>query len=138
MGSKKDKTWQKANETEGMPCSQCGAPLHALYNVTLSAPWPWDNVGFTKGTIKTTKVGIVAASWDTAQPFCASCGHRDEDHREAAKSEVILRLMRELIIRGASPSEVQKLVGSSTSSIDVLAATYPKIAQDSGRNPAAR
>jgi len=123
----KDKNWSKANEFEACPCPApgCDGKLVALYNVTMSAPYPWEGVGFTKSSIKTSRVQIVAASWELAQPFCPSCGWRSKDTRESAKSEAILRLMRALILKGVSAAEIQAIVGDSTSTIDVLAATHP-------------
>lgn len=128
----KDRSWNKANEFEPQPCpvENCSGTLAALYHVTLAAPFPWEQVGFTKSSIKTSRVQIVAAAWEQAQPFCSSCGWRSLDRRESTKSEAILRLMRALILRGASAAEIQQLVGDSTSTIDVLAATHPDPAGD--------
>lgn len=120
----------KASDFQAEPCRGCGCALTALYQVTVSAPYPFEQVGLTKTTVKSARVGIVATTWETAQPFCANCGWHGDDTQEAGRSEVILRLMRELITRGVSASEVQKLVGSAVSSVDVLAATYPKAASD--------
>ncbi len=120
----------KASEFEAVPCPDCGCALTALYQVTISAPYPFEKIGLTKTTIKSRVVGVVATTWETAQPFCANCGWHGDDSQEAGRSEVILRLMRELITRGVPASEVQRIVGPAVSSVDVLAATYPKIASD--------
>lgn len=124
--------WNAANTFKGELCSQpgCEGRLTALYHTTLSAPYPWAQIGFTKSTIKCKQVGIVAVSWDVAQPFCPACGWHSDDKSEATKSEAIMRLMRSLVMRGVRPSEVQLIVGNAVSVIDVLAATYPEIESD--------
>jgi len=128
----RDKNWSEANEFEAAPCPMpaCDGHLAALYSVTMSAPYPWEQVGFTKSSIKTSRVQIVAAAWELAQPFCPSCGWRERERRESAKSEAILRLMRALILRGVSAAEIQAIVGDSTSTIDVMAATHPDPSDD--------
>ena len=122
-------SWKKADAFEGQPCAQadCKGKLTALYHLTLSAPYPFNDIGFTKTTIKCKNVGLVACNWDLAHPFCPACGWHSENRREASKSEAIMRLMRALVMRGVPASEVQQLVGNSVSVIDVLAATYPDI-----------
>jgi len=124
--------WKKASAFNGYPCPTrgCAGKLTALYQLTLSAPFPFDQFGFTKTTIKCKKVGIIAVNWATAQPFCPSCGWREDLNREATKSEAIMRLMRALIMRGVAPSDVQRIVGDSVSVIDVLAATHPEVEPD--------
>ena len=119
----------KVRDFEAAPCPSCGCALTALYQVTMSAPYPFRELGFSKQTIKSARVGVVATTWETASPFCANCGWHGDDNAEAGRSEVILRLMRELIQRGVKPSEVQRIVQGAVSSIDVLAATYPKAAE---------
>lgn len=121
--------WERANSFEGDPCTQpgCKGKLTALYDVVMSAPHPWQQVGFSKTTIKCKSVGIVAVTWETVAPFCPACGWHSENRREATKSEAIMRLMRALVMRGVAPSEVQRIVGDAVSVIDVLAATHPEI-----------
>lgn len=123
----KDTAWQRANEAQADPCPQhgCKGKLAGLYHVTMAAPYPFEQVGFNKGTIRSNRVGITAVTWDTTSVYCPSCGWHPENRREAAKSEIITRLMRELILQGARPSRVQEIVGTGVSVIDVLAATHP-------------
>lgn len=128
--------WKQAVEAEPAPCPQpnCPGRLAGFYHVTMAAPYPFEQIGFTKSSIKSKSVGIVATAWDAASVYCPTCGWRPEDRREAAKSEIITRLMRALILRGVKPSEVQRIVGSGVSVIDVLAATHPD-PHGSGRLP---
>lgn len=118
---------KRANEFQAAPCPQprCSGELTALYNLTMNAPYPWRSVGWTKETIKSRRVGIVACSWETETVFCPKCGYHQPRVADASRSETIMRLMRELILRGMKPSALQELVGNAVSTIDVLAATYP-------------
>jgi hypothetical protein len=102
--------------------------MSAFYKLTLNAPWPWSQVGFSKDAIRSKSIGIVSCDWDTVNPFCPQCG-KHLDRGGLTKDDVIQRLMQALIIRGAKPSDVQDLVGNAVSTIDVLAATYPKLAE---------
>lgn len=102
--------------------------MSAFYHLTVNAPWPWSGVGFSKAAIKSKKIGIVACDWDTVNPFCPKCG-KHLDAGGGTKDDVIQRLMQALIMLGAKPSDVQDLVGNTVSTIDVLAATYPKFAE---------
>ena len=128
----KDTAWKRANEAEADPCPQrgCKGKLAGLYNVTMAAPYPFRQVGFSKGAIRSNRVGITAVIWEATSVYCPTCGWHPEERREAAKSEIITRLMRELILHGVRPSRVQEVVGSGVSAIDVLAATHP----DPGRS----
>lgn len=121
---------KRAHETDGVLCQTpgCNGRMSAFYRLTLNAPWPWRQVGFTKAAIKSRKIGIVACDWDTVNPFCPQCG-KHLDRGALTKDDVIQRLMQELIMRGAKPSDVQELVGNAVSTIDVMAATYPKLAE---------
>lgn len=121
--------WTKANNFDGDPCPApgCEGKLAALYNVVLSAPYDWRQVGFTKSTIKCKNIGVTAVMWEWARPFCPTCGWNDGLTGQESKSATIMRLMRALIMRGVPPSEVQQIVGDAVSAIDVLAATHPEI-----------
>ncbi|HET6494513.1 MAG TPA: hypothetical protein VFH61_04000 [Thermoleophilia bacterium] len=121
--------WAKANTFAGDPCPRrgCKGKLNALYQLTVSAPYPFDAIGFTKSTIKSKQIGIVACQWELAHPFCPVCQWHSENTRESTKNEAIIRLMRALVMRGVAPSEVQRIVGDAVSVIDVLAATHPEI-----------
>jgi len=129
MGTTGTNSWDRANTCKGGPCptAGCKGRLTALYQLTLSAPWPFDSVGFTKTTIKSKQIGVVAVHWELAQPFCPICLWRSDNTREATKNEAIIRLMRALVLRGVPPSDVQRIVGDAVSVIDVLAATHPEI-----------
>lgn len=118
---------RRANDLEAAPCPQsgCEGSLSALYHLTVSAPFPFSGVGFSKEAIKSRRVGIVACNWDTETVFCARCGWHPQNEGAARRSEIIMRLMRELVLRGMKPSALQELVGSAVSTIDVLAASYP-------------
>lgn len=118
---------KRANEAEAQPCPQPGCPgkLAGLYHATLAAPYPWRGVGFSKATIKSPRVGITAVIWESTQVYCPACGWHPENRFQAVGSEIIMRLMRALILRGTPPSEIQRIVGDGVSVIDVLAASYP-------------
>jgi hypothetical protein len=118
---------KKANEfvENDCPVLQCKGKLTAFYRVTMNAPWPWQGIGFTKEAIKSRRVGITAVDWDQEMVFCPKCGWSERGNPEAKKSEIIMRMMRELVVRGMKPSEIQSLVGNAVSTIDVLGAIHP-------------
>ena len=121
------KAWKEASEAKGNPCPKCGAELHAFYKVTLCAPYPF-TPGFSKSALRAKTVSIVAADHDLTHPMCIGCGWHDEPAKTEA--DVILTLMRELVHRGMKPSELQSLLHQSpVGAVDLLAATYPKIAE---------
>jgi hypothetical protein len=123
----KKRTAQQASDHEALPCPKrgCDGALAAFYNLTTLAPYPWRTVGFNKLTIRDAKVKIYAVNWEDVEPFCPKCGWHS-DHEEGTKMQIIVRLTRALVNRGASPSDVQTLVGNAVSTVDVLAATYPR------------
>jgi hypothetical protein len=122
-----NKATKKANEFEAADCPnlECSGKLSAFYRVTMNAPWPWQGIGFSKEVIKSRRVGITAVDWDQESPFCPQCGWSIRGNPDAKKSEIIMRLMRELVVRGMKPSALQALVGNAVSTIDVMAAIHP-------------
>jgi len=121
------KSWREANEAEGMPCPSCGAAVHAFYRVTVCAPYPF--VTFTKASMRSKNLSIVAVDHDLVTPMCVGCGWR-ETRTMRTKSDVIQTLMRELINRGMKPSDLQALLNKSpVGAVDLMAAAYPKLAE---------
>ena len=118
---------KKANDFEESPCPKrgCDGKLTAFYRLTVNAPWPWQQIGFSKETIKSRRIGITAVDWDQEMVFCPKCGWSERGNPDDKKSEIIMRMMRELVVRGMKPSEIQALVGNAVSTIDVLAAIHP-------------
>jgi hypothetical protein len=123
-----DAAWKRANEFEADKCPKRGCPgkLASLYHLTVSAPYDWRAVGFNKSTMKSSRIGIVACAWEDATPFCPTCGWTPKGRPESHKTEIIMRLMRELMMRGMSPGDIQALVGGNVRPIDVMAATIPE------------
>ena len=109
-------------------CPACGFELHAMYHLALLAPYPMEKL--TKRTLRDKDVSIVSTDWDLVAPMCIACGWR-EQRAPKTERDVILTLMRELILRGADASDIEKMLRQSgISAIDILAASMPKLAQD--------
>lgn len=110
-------------------CAYCGGKLQAITTVQVCHPYPPARDKIDKQYIKAKDVTVTGDELSTTRPFCvnhhcANVGRPLEPAR--SRTELIQDLMRELISRGMSARDLQKLVGGHVSAIDLLAATYPK------------
>lgn len=112
---------------EPIACRDCGSQLWAISNVQVCHPWPIAKLN--KQAIKRGDVQVVADEQISARPFCTNpdCTSQGVQLSPArTRTEMIQELMRALINRGMSPTELQTIVRGHVSAIDLLAATYPK------------